>query len=138
MVNVQLNSSYSPLFTTIFEDFNRIFINSFSFAANNMPLGVFQMQSALFDCSDYYFVTVLIYPLGPTLTTETKAFLMFEMEKALETLNLLILVISKVFFLVVFNKPKCFEHLFYLLCTRHCSKRFTWTDSFSPHSNPLT
>lgn len=35
-------------------------------------------------------------PLGPTLTTETKAFLMFEMEKALEALNLLILVISKV------------------------------------------
>ena len=42
---------------------------------------------------------MLIYPLGPTLTTETKAFLMFEMEKALETLNLLILVISKVIFL---------------------------------------
>ena len=97
MVNVQLNSSYSPLLTRIFEDFSRVFINSFSFAANNMPLGVFQMQSALFNCPDYYFVTVLICPLGPTLTTETKAFLMFEMEKALETLNLLILVISKVF-----------------------------------------
>ena len=41
-------------------------------------------------------------PLGPTLTTETKAFLMFEMEKALEALNLLILVISKVLFFCLF------------------------------------
>ena len=47
MVNVQLNSSYSPLLSRIFEDFNKIFINSFSFSANNMPLGVFQMWSAL-------------------------------------------------------------------------------------------
>ena len=83
-------------------------------------------------------MTVLMCPLGPTLTTETKAFLMFEMEKALEALNLLILVISKVlFFVCLFLKPKSFEHLFYLLCTTHCSKHFTWTDSFSPHSNPL-
>lgn len=84
MVNVQLISSYSSLLAEFLVDSNKMFINSFGIDANIQCI-CFQNTVHLIVQRLYYFGQLLICLLGPTLSRETKAFLMFEMEKALET-----------------------------------------------------
>ena len=63
----------------------------------------------------FYFVAIDLSPgYPPTPTTETKAFLLFEMEKILETL---ILFTCYSYFSILFflkTNLKCFEHFFLL------------------------